>query len=61
MSLSVAEFGAETLPGVFNTHYRYPTEEEVDYFVSKGMNMMRICFQWERIQVFYLIMLTLLT
>jgi endoglucanase len=32
------------------SHYTYPTQTEVDYFRSKGMNTMRLCFRWERLQ-----------
>ncbi len=50
VNLAVAEFGGKNLPGIFNKHYTYPTPKEVDYFVSKGMNIFRLPFLWERLQ-----------
>ncbi len=32
VNLAGAEFGQTSLPGVYNTHYTYPTQAEVDYF-----------------------------
>lgn len=49
VSLSVAEWG-NTIPGTFGSDYVYPTHAEVDYFVGKGMTMLRIPFLWERLQ-----------
>ncbi len=50
VSLSSAEFGSDYLPGIYGTHYIYPNQAEVDYFVTKGMNIMRLPFRWERLQ-----------
>src|SRR3954454_20641688 len=50
VNLAGAEFGANVLPGTYNTHYTYPTQTEVDYFRSKGLNTFRLCFRWERLQ-----------
>ena len=50
VSLAGAEFGEGNLPGVFNQHYTYPNSGEVDYFMSRGMNTMRLPFRWERLQ-----------
>ncbi|MGE4286742.1 MAG: cellulase family glycosylhydrolase [Phycisphaerae bacterium] len=50
VNLSCAEFAGDKLPGEFNRHYTYPTEAEIDYYSGKGMNLFRLCFQWERIQ-----------
>ena len=50
MNLSGAEFGQGNLPGTFGTDYTYPTDAEVDYFTSKGMNIFRLPFRWERLQ-----------
>ena len=50
MNLSCAEFGQTSLPGTYGTHYTYPTQAEVDYFLSKGMNVVRLPFRWERLQ-----------
>jgi endoglucanase len=50
VSLAGAEFGESHLPGIYGTHYIYPNQNEVDYFKSRGMNMVRLCFRWERLQ-----------
>lgn len=50
VNLSGAEFGSDHVPGVFNTHYTYPTPEELDYFKAKGFTLFRLPFKWERIQ-----------
>lgn len=50
VNLAGAEFGDSYLPGTYGTHYIYPTFAEVDYFVSKGMNVFRLPFRWERLQ-----------
>lgn len=50
VNLAGAEFGGGELPGVYGTHYIYPTEAELDYFTGKGMNVVRIPFLWERLQ-----------
>jgi endoglucanase len=50
VNLACAEFGS-SVPGTFNKHYTYPTHSEVDYFVSKGMNVFRLPFKWERLQI----------
>jgi len=50
VNLSGAEFGATVLPGTYNVNYTYPNQTEVDYFRSKGLNIFRLCFRWERLQ-----------
>lgn len=45
-----AEFGQQNLPGVYGDDYIYPSPESIDYYVSKGMNVFRIPFLWERMQ-----------
>ena len=50
VNLAGAEFGDDQLPGVFGVDYTYPTPDEVDYYVEKGMNIFRLQFRWERIQ-----------
>ena len=49
VNLAGAEFG-ENFPGVFGTDYPYPTAEELDYYNSKGLKLIRLPFAWERIQ-----------
>ncbi|MEN9938646.1 MAG: endoglucanase precursor (endo,4-beta-glucanase)(cellulase) protein [Chloroflexota bacterium] len=50
VNLSVAEFGEHNLPGTHGVDFIYPTRAEVDYFVGKGMNLLRLPFRWERLQ-----------
>jgi endoglucanase len=50
VNLSGAEFGQNVLPGTFGTQYTYPTQQEVDYFRGRGMNIIRLPFRWERLQ-----------
>lgn len=50
VNLAGAEFAPDQLPGTYGTHYIYPTHTEVDYFTSKGMNVFRLPFLWERLQ-----------
>jgi endoglucanase len=50
VNLAGAEFGENSLPGTYNANYTYPYQTEVDYFRSKGMNIVRLCFRWERLQ-----------
>lgn len=47
-NLSGAEFG--TVPGTLNVDYAFPTLAEAAYYASKGMNIVRLPFLWERIQ-----------
>ena len=49
VNLAGAEFG-EVMPGIFNQDYTYPTVEELDYFKSKGLTLIRLPFRWERVQ-----------
>jgi endoglucanase len=50
VSLAGAEFGENNLPGTYGVNYIYPTRDEVDYFLGKGMNVLRLPFRWERLQ-----------
>lgn len=49
INLAGAEFG-KAIPGVEGTDYAFPTVEELDYYIAKGMNTFRIGFAWERMQ-----------
>jgi endoglucanase len=49
INLSGAESGGR-YPGVEGTDYIFPTNSQIDYFHSKGMNTFRINFAWERLQ-----------
>ncbi len=37
-------------PGTFGLNYTYPRAAEFDYFKSKGLNLIRLPFRWERLQ-----------
>lgn len=50
VNLAGAEFGESVVPGVYEEHYIYPAQSEVDYFKSKKMNVIRLPFLWERLQ-----------
>lgn len=50
VNLAGAEFNDEQAPGVYNTHYTYPTAAEFDYYHAKGLDLIRLPFRWERIQ-----------
>jgi endoglucanase len=49
INLAGAEFG-NVLPGVDGRDYWFPTQSQIDYYLSKGMNTFRIGFKWERLQ-----------
>ena len=50
VNLAGAEFAPDNLPGVYGDDYVYPSQSEIDYFVGKGMNTLRLPFAWERLQ-----------
>jgi len=50
VNLAGAEFGQDSLPGVLNQDYIYPSDQEVDWTVNQGMNLIRLPFLWERLQ-----------
>ena len=50
VNLSGLEFGGATYPGVLNYDYVDPTHGEIDYYAAKGMNVIRLPFDWERVQ-----------
>lgn len=50
VALAGAEFGAQSIPGTYNTHYTYPTAAQAAYFGGKRMNTVRLPFLWERLQ-----------
>lgn len=47
VNLSGAEFGSGTHYG---WNYIYPNDAEIDYYASKGVNVIRLPFLWERLQ-----------
>lgn len=50
INLAGLEFAEHTRPGTYMVDYVSPTTVEVDYFMSKGMNIFRLPFTWERLQ-----------
>lgn len=50
VNLAGAEFKASQKPGTLFKDYTYPSEKDFDYFASKGMNVVRLPFLWERLQ-----------
>ena len=52
VNLSGAEYGSATAqnPGTEGTDYVMPSNSEIDYYASKGMNVIRLPFLWERMQ-----------
>lgn len=53
VNLAGAEFGAAhdaAVPGRVNVDYFYPTVEDLDYWKSKNLTLLRVPFKWERIQ-----------
>lgn len=45
VNLACAEFGEETMPGIYNQTYSYPNEAELDYFNAKGLKLIRLPFR----------------
>jgi endoglucanase len=50
VNMAGAEFASKKIPGVLNKDYVYPKEEDIDYFISKGLTTFRFPFRWERLQ-----------
>ena len=50
VTLCGAEFGENNLPGTYGVHYVYPQTTEIEYFASKGVQVIQLPFKWERIQ-----------
>lgn len=48
-NISGAEFGGKAKPRV-NFDYFYPDKQDIDFFLTRGFNFIRIPFRWERIQ-----------
>jgi endoglucanase len=49
VNLSGAEFASQKQPGVYGRDYIYPNPAEIDFFLSRGLNVFRIPFLWERL------------
>jgi endoglucanase len=50
VNLSGPESNTANLPGTIGFNYVYPTEADFDYYASKGQNLIRLPFRWERLQ-----------
>ncbi|MBA3858990.1 MAG: macromolecule metabolism protein [Cyanobacteria bacterium PR.3.49] len=50
VNISGGEFNQKWVPGRYNWDYVYPEQSEIDFFHSKGMNCIRLCFSWDRLQ-----------
>lgn len=50
VNLAGAEFG-HGVGDVYNTHYTWPTNQEIDYYSSKGVTLARLPFLFHRIVV----------
>ncbi|KAF1709036.1 glycoside hydrolase family 5 protein [Pseudoxanthomonas sacheonensis] len=50
VNLAGAEFNSSKKPGVLYKDYTYPSESDYAYYASKGMNVIRLPFLWERLQ-----------
>ena len=50
VNLSGAEFAPQNDPGTYNVDYTYPTHQEVDYYASNGMTVIRVPFLMDRMQ-----------
>jgi endoglucanase len=50
INLSSAEFNDERSPGVYGKDYIYPSQENLNYYASKGFAVVRLPYRWERLQ-----------
>jgi endoglucanase len=50
ISLASAEFQADRLPGIYGRDYVYPSAQSLDYYKSRGFDLIRLPFLWERLQ-----------
>lgn len=50
VNIASAAFGADHVPGELNSDYIFPDASTIDYFSSKGMNIIRLALLWERLQ-----------
>ncbi len=51
VNLAGAAFGSSHIPGKVNKNYVYPNAVDIDYFINRGMNVFRLPFLWERLQL----------
>src|ERR1700737_2165573 len=50
VNIAGAEFGNNNLPGLLGRDYTFNSENTFRYFGEKGLGLMRIPVQWERLQ-----------
>lgn len=50
VNLAGAEFAEQELPGTHGKDYLYPQAQDMDYYRSKGLSLIRLPFKWERMQ-----------
>jgi endoglucanase len=50
VNLAGAEFNGKKLPGIHDQDYCYPKTASLEYFQSRGVNVIRLPFLWERLQ-----------
>jgi len=50
INLAGAEFNDDKIPGVHGQDYIYPAERHIDYYKSRGFDVVRLPFRWERLQ-----------
>jgi endoglucanase len=50
VNIAGAEFGNQNLPGTLGRDYTFNSEATFRYFAGKGLGLMRIALQWERLQ-----------
>lgn len=50
VNIAGAEFGEGTIPGDYNTHYTFNSEETFAYFAERDLPLLRVPIRWERIQ-----------
>jgi aryl-phospho-beta-D-glucosidase BglC (GH1 family) len=51
VNISGPESNTANLPGTYGYNYVYPTVADFDYYHAKGLNLIRIPFRWERMQL----------
>jgi len=51
VNIAGAEFGGKALPGQYGRDYFYPSAATISHFAAKGMNVIRLPFRWERVQL----------
>ncbi len=50
VNLAGGEFTSSAIPGTHGTHYTYPGVANFDYYKSRGIELIRLPFKWERLQ-----------